>query len=227
MGMSKRTCCGLLAILIAGWAAPSSAHPHVSADLRSSVIFDDKGRVSALRIEWIFDDFYSAYALETIPSQKGPAQDKALAELAVENLKNLAEADYFVDVRIDGKRVRTQPARDGRNQWVGRRLALSFTLPLATPADPRKSRVQFSSYDPTYYMEIVYLKGDPVGLVNAGGTGCSARIVAPNLNSEAQTLASMLGRDQRDTAGFGKKFSADPEVSFGALFAETTVIECR
>jgi ABC-type uncharacterized transport system substrate-binding protein len=203
------------------------AHPHLWADLRSQVVFDHQGRVAALRLEWLFDEFYSAYAMETIPPQKGPKQDQALAELASANLKNLSEVGYFIDVRVNGKRVKTKAARDGRNVWNGRRLALSFMLPLEEPVDPRKARVQFSSYDPTYYMEIVYLKGDPVGLVNAGGTGCAARIVKPEVNAEAQSLAASLGREQKETAGFGKKFSEDPEASFGALFAETAVIECR
>lgn len=213
--------------LIAGFSLPVAAHPHLSADLRSQVIFDGEGRVAALRVEWLFDEMYSAFAMETIPPQKGPEQDKALAELAKVNLRHLAEVGYFVDVRVNGKRVKTQAARDGRNVWNGRRLTLSFTLPLETPVDPRKARVQFSSYDPSYYMEIVYLAGDPVGLINAGGTGCRARIEKPAISSDAQALATALGRDQKETAGLGKKFSDDPDTSFGALFAEIAVLECR
>jgi ABC-type uncharacterized transport system substrate-binding protein len=215
-----------VAVLQLGGAVPANAHPHVWIDLRSKVVFDDRGRISALKIDWVFDEFYSAYAMETVPRQRGPERDAALAALARGNLDNLAEYGYFVDLRVDGGRVPTRPAKDGRNVWDGRRLTMSFTLPLRESVDPRTARVEFAVYDPSYYIEILYLKGDPVGLVNAGGTGCVARVVQPNLNAEATNLAGTLGRDETATATLGRLFS-DSGKSFGALFAETAVVECR
>jgi ABC-type uncharacterized transport system substrate-binding protein len=217
---------GLAFLQLAG-APPAAAHPHVWIDLRSQVVFDGAGRIAALRIDWLFDEFYSAYAMETVPRTKGPKQDAALAALARGNLESLAEYGYFVDLRVDGARVPTRPAKDGRNTWDGRRLTMSFTLPLGEPVDPRAGRVEFAVYDPSYYIEILYLKGDPVGLVNSAGTGCAARVVQPNLNAEATNLAGTLGRDETATATLGKLFSSDPGKSFGALFAETTIVECR
>jgi hypothetical protein len=52
-------------------------------------------------------------------------------------------------------------------------------------------------------------------------------VVQPNLNAEATNLAGTLGRDETATATLGKLFSSDPGKSFGALFAETTIVECR
>lgn len=217
----------VFAAVVVVCGGPAAAHPHVSIDLRSAVVFDAEGRVSALRIEWLFDEFYSAFAMETIPRDKGPRQDAALAELTRVNLANLAEYGYFVDLRRDGMRVATSAPKAGRSSWDGQRLKLAFTLPLDKPTDPRQARIEFSVYDPTYYIEILYLKGDPVGLVNAAGTGCAARIVSPDINAEARSLAGTLGRDETATAGLGQLFSADPQASFGALFAEKAVIECR
>lgn len=222
----KHAIWALILVLAVGCPAPAGSHPHATIDLRSKVVFDDAGRVVALKLDWLFDEFYSAYAMETVPTDAA-GRDKGLAELTRRNLASLDEYKYFSDLRLDGVPVDIKPATDGRSAWDGRRLSMSFTVPLAAPIDPRAGRFTFSVYDPTYYIEVLYLKGDPIALMNGAKTGCAARVLPPNPSSEARGLAGTLGKDETATATLGKLFSPDPSTSFGALFAETAVIECR
>ena len=53
--------CLLLALVL---ATPVSAHPHTWIDLRTIAIFDAQGRISALRVLWTFDEFYTAFAID-------------------------------------------------------------------------------------------------------------------------------------------------------------------
>lgn len=39
-------------------AGPASAHPHVFIDAKADVVFDDQGRITAIRNVWRFDDAY-------------------------------------------------------------------------------------------------------------------------------------------------------------------------
>ena len=52
---------------VASIAPPASAHPHVYIDMKTAFHFDAKGQLDALRVVWIFDEFYSAFALDGAP----------------------------------------------------------------------------------------------------------------------------------------------------------------
>ena len=61
--MIKRTALACLVAMSALSPTPLSAHPHVWADVKVRVLFDDKGQVRALHQYWLFDDYYSAFVL--------------------------------------------------------------------------------------------------------------------------------------------------------------------
>ncbi len=45
-------------------AASANAHPHVWITMRSDVVFNDKGEVAGIAVEWTFDDGYTQMALD-------------------------------------------------------------------------------------------------------------------------------------------------------------------
>ena len=47
-----------------GAAAPAMAHPHVWVEMRSDVVFNDQGLITALNLMWTFDDNYTQMALD-------------------------------------------------------------------------------------------------------------------------------------------------------------------
>ncbi|MEM8823617.1 MAG: DUF1007 family protein, partial [Pseudomonadota bacterium] len=44
-----------LSAITLGLGAPAGAHPHVFVDAQSGFVFDDEGRLEALRITWTYD----------------------------------------------------------------------------------------------------------------------------------------------------------------------------
>ena len=204
-------------ICIAVASAPlagARAHPHAWIDLRSTIILDDQDRLEALELEWLFDEFYTAFIAEEFTEQGQPASD-FLTDLARTNLAELEAYGYFTDVRFEGERIAVGPVEDFETGLTDQRLWLRFVLPLAEPVDPRQGSLTFAVYDPTFYIEILHLEGEPVAVRSAGGAGCAGHISAPEPNPEALSLAAALDRDE----------SGGDEL--GALFAETVMVRCR
>jgi ABC-type uncharacterized transport system substrate-binding protein len=129
-------------------------------------------------------------------------------------LTNLAGYHYFTDVRLDGERLALGEPAAAESGLRDRRLWLRFEVPFIEPVDPDSDRLTFAVYDPTYYIEIVYLEGETVGFSGPDTEACVGRIIPPNPSFEAIALASAL--DVTESGGDG----------LGELFAETVVVEC-
>lgn len=200
------------ALIILAMPLPAWAHPHAWIDLRSQVLLDDQGRVAGLRLEWMFDDYYTvAIADEVDVSQ---ANDERWTEIAGRNLDNLASYDYFTAIKVDGEAVPLGEVRTYEGGLRDGRMWMRFEVPLRQPVDPSAHEVAFGVFDPTYYIEIVHLEDDIVTFEGAGAERCLAEIVQPQPTFEQVSLASALDKDE--TAGDG----------LGELFAETVILHC-
>lgn len=201
--------------LISGFTAtPSKAHPHAWIDIRSVVQFDDRGNITAVKFDWFFDEFYSAYVTEDLKNQGKLTQD-GLRDLGRTSLSNLRSLDYFTDFQLDGAKQSFQPVDEFRIGVKDGKLWLAFELKLTKPVNPRAGVLNFAVYDPTYFVEILYVKGDVVGLAGAGSNECQARITDPAPSEEVSGLAASLDRLQ--TAGDG----------LGGYFAQRVSVECK
>jgi ABC-type uncharacterized transport system substrate-binding protein len=200
----------LLAVLA---PLPAAGHPHAWIDLRSRVVLDERGQISALELYWLFDEWYTIYiANEFVESNAGSAE--FLTELGRQNLSNLAEYDYFTEISLDDQPVPLGTVTSFDTGLQNERLWMRFQVPLARPIDPKAGQVAFRVYDPTYYIEVLHMEGEPVTFSGNGAVACVGRIVQPNPSFEAVTLAAAL--DRTETAGEG----------LGRMFAETVVIDC-
>ena len=191
-----------------------AAHPHGWIDLRSRVLFDDEGQVAAFEFEWLFDEFYTLFIAEEFIADGRPPSE-FLAEIASTNLANLAEYDYFADVKLDGQPVAVGEVTQYETGLRDERLWLRFSLPLLDSVDPHSARLTFAVYDPTYYIEVLHEEGEPIVLSGPGSDGCSAEIEPPNPSFSDIAFASALDRTQ--SAGDG----------LGEVFAETVLVDCR
>lgn len=205
----------LLALLLALVAAtPASAHPHVWIDARFEVVFDAQEQVSALRVDWRFDEFYSLFAIEGLDSngdgRLDPAELQPLAELNVTSLK---EYGYFTEVLADGEPLAFDDARDYASRYEDGILSLTFEIPLAAPVDPRVARVRFRSYDPTFYIAIEPALQDPVSFAGASPASCRA-VVEEDSPPEVLSLSESDFLDPAANQNFGK------------LYATTLAIVC-
>ena len=211
-------------LIISARMFPALAHPHAWIDLRSTVVLDTDGHVTAIEQQWLFDQFYTVFSIEEL----GPAANiraQALKTLAGRNLKQLRAYDYFTEVRVDGKKVALGTVSDFESELRGGRLWMRFVVPLTVPIDPKLQVLKFSVFDPTYYTEILHLKDDVVNFLgikndmgnfpSAKNNDCFGRIVQPNLTANTVMLAQALDRD------------ATPDNTLGSIFAEQVKVTCR
>src|SRR5437016_2875902 len=105
----------LLAAFIALVAAgPAAAHPHVWVKSTSELIYAPDGRVTGIRHHWVFDDMFTAFALQGLETkEKGKYTREELGPLAKVNVESLKEYDYFTFATADGKKTPlAEPAPD-------------------------------------------------------------------------------------------------------------------
>ena len=198
---------------VLAFAQTVSGHPHAWIDLRSRVLMNEKGEIEALELSWLFDDYYTVLVAEELGA-KGEATDAYLNEITERNLSNLQEYDYFTAITYDGERQAVDEVSRYETEVHDGRLWMRFEVPLATPIDPKVGEVTFSVYDPTYWIEILHMEGEPILFSGEGARHCLGEIKQPNPTIEQVSLAAAL--DQDESVGDG----------LGELFAETVVVSC-
>jgi ABC-type uncharacterized transport system substrate-binding protein len=203
---------GLLALAGLLAAAPASAHPHVWITMNTELIYAPDGSVTGIRHHWVFDDMYSAFALQGLEGkEKGKFTREELSELAKVNIESLNEYGYFTVATADGiKSALNPPASDYWLDYKDEVLTLHFTLPIKAPVKARELKVEV--YDPTFFISFELAKETPVRLVNAPAQ-CKLDIQPPRKLSfwEEKKLAEE---------------SADSPDNLGAAFANKILVTC-
>ena len=173
-----RLVCLLLAGLV-GLNTKAHAHPHVWVKAQSEIFFNPDGTVGGIRHHWQFDEAYSSYAVQGLPTDKdGRISRQTLAPLAEENTTSLVEFEYFSRLRIDGKVQAFGKPSDYSMDYEKGVLSLHFTLPLKNPAKFHRSTA-FELYDPTYFVSFAFIEGDKAVLVTGGPNGCLVNLTRP------------------------------------------------
>lgn len=201
-----------ITLLLAPLAA-ARAHPHGWIDIRTAVLTDDQGRITAIRQAWLFDEFYSAFMLDDF-EQDGLTREAGLARLLRQDVAALAPHDYFTRVEVDGEAVRFGEVRAYANGVAAGRIWLRFELPLAEPVDPSTAELRYAVFDPTYYIEILHHGDAPVELPDPLAERCAVRVIAPDPPAEIVSFAAMLDR------------SADADDGLGTHFAQWVELAC-
>jgi ABC-type uncharacterized transport system substrate-binding protein len=201
---------------------PASAHPHVWLDLKADYVIDADHKLSAITITWTFDEFYSAFAVSDFKKlPDGTYSQKDLDSLLKENLKNLKDPEwnYFAEVKQKGKQMAFKDAIPGASTYDPKlgQLTSTFTLPLRTPLVPsEKAPVQIRIFDPTYYIDIEYVKDAPIHLTGDGHEGCTYSTKIPNAELVWTQLPKNAFTGGDGSAGQG----------FGSYFATTVTLMC-
>lgn len=132
-------------------AGPGNTHPHVFIDGGADLVFDGEGRLSKLRISWIYDPLTSLFMIEDLglPATE-PLTEAQRAELAAYQTEWHPdfEGDSYVydgsrEIGLSGPQEPDAEIRDGR-------VVISFTRKLDTPIPP-SDQIRVEIYDPTYY----------------------------------------------------------------------------
>lgn len=213
MGRSRRLILSgfLLAVVAAGQA---HAHPHVFIDGGADLIFDEEGRLSALRITWIYDPLTSLFMTEDLGLPgTGQLTDQQRAELAAYQTEWHPEYDGD-SYLLQGDTVhllsgpRNSSAEIDKGQTV-----ITFEREVLSPFRP-EPEAWVEIYDPTYYTAYTITK-TPEFIGNA--EGCTAEIRTFEPTKDLAALQSSL---------FAIPADEDPEENLGRLFADKIRITC-
>lgn len=166
MYQAARTLALCLLFWLALFTGRLAAHPHVFVDCEASLILDAQG-LSAIRQNWIFDEFFTAMILGDLglpPDKPLNAADQVrIRDHAFINLKNF---NYFTSIRMNGKPVPTPGYSRFAARLVEGRLVYDFDLPLRAEVGKSPLRLSFSVFDESYYTQIEFPPRD-LGLEGA------------------------------------------------------------
>jgi ABC-type uncharacterized transport system substrate-binding protein len=192
---------------------PAHAHPHAWIDVQSEILFDTAGNITGLRETWLFDEFYTEFALKDFGAGKNGAVNTAkLLELGKDNLNNLKDHSYFTFMDADKTQLKFSGYQDVTSEIKDKRISLAFTILLEKPINPRQQQVSYRIYDPSYYIEMKHLKKE--GVVVGNDSTCKATVERPKPDIAFITMAAAL--DKKATA---------PD-DLGRFFAERVSVQC-
>ena len=185
---------GLTIGMLAAAAEPAAAHPHVWVEAATTILFDKAGLVTGVRNDWVFDEMYSAFAVQGLEKDGKLATVKDLASLAKTNVESLAEYDYFTYAKADGHKVTFgKPFDYSLEERADKRVVLHFTLPTLTPTKTGRW-MSMQVYDPTYFVDFELAAKDPVTMADAPA-GCSKSVLGANPLIVADGKKTAVGFD--------------------------------
>lgn len=185
-----------LPLMIAASAAV--AHPHVVVSVKTTVVADASGKITALRHAWTFDDAFSTFSTQGLDKNKdGKLDREELGELAKVNVESLSDYGYFTDIKTGKDKATFGPVQDYHLSHDGKALTLHYTLPV-TERLPALRDARLSVDDPSYFVAFSLASEAPVSVE---GSACKARVKAPKAEtserlsklSEADFAAGNLG----------------------------------
>ncbi|MDF2366625.1 DUF1007 family protein [Sneathiella sp.] len=184
------------------------AHPHVWTDMTIKILFDDNGRAYGLHQTWLFDDYYTAYAVEgTDRDGNGTPDQEELDEIMKVNMGHLKEYGYFTEVAVKNKVIKLKPVTNMSTKMVDKRLEMSFVTPFEEPASVTGNDFSYAIFDPTYYVEMLHAETDTPVIISGAPEGCTYKLIPPNPDPSAVAQAAMLDASERGATGLGSFFA--------------------
>lgn len=212
-----------LALLLPLLAAPgvARAHPHIFIDAGVDFVFDAEGRLTDLRVTWIYDPLTSLFMLEELgidaadDAALAPADRERLAQYQTEWIEGYEGDSYLW--RGD-RRVGLSGPEAADAELIDGKVAIRYLRALDAPFRPggaADGETVVKIYDPTYFT--AYLVTETPRLEGAPGD-CRARVVPFEPSGPLAAIQRSL-----QSVGIDEE-PADDDV--GALFAERVYLAC-
>lgn len=199
------------------------AHPHIFIDTGLQLIFDDQDKLAAVRIVWVYDEYFSLVILED--NGLDPDGDGVLTDA---ELKVIQGFDMDWDPGYPGDLYATlndqplalsRPLEFTTTLENGRLISThlrAFETRIAVGDEP----VRVQAYDPEYYTAYT-MAFEP--LVE-GRAGCTAQIFVPDPTEASEEFEAALAElnaeqslDDLDVSSFS---------AMGAAYAEEVQLTC-
>ena len=217
---------------IAGWigaaalaALPvgAAAHPHVFIDTGLEVVFDAEGRLEAVQVVWVFDAFYTMWALDDFgmdPEFSGSVTEAERLELAA-IYANWDEGHHGdLHPRMDGRPLALSGPRAVVADVQDGRLVIAHRRVFAEPPDPEAGEIVLAVYDPSYFN--AYSIVGPAMI--RGREDCTAEVWGPDWEAADARLTAAL--EELYAAGMDSWEIEQDFPAVGAHFAEEVRLRC-
>lgn len=191
------------------------AHPHSFISLHTEVVARDNQMIG-LNMRWTMDELTSADLLYDAGDAK--PGDEVWKKLAAEVMANVLGQHYFTEMWHNGQKVKflNRPTEYGLSR-DGHQAVLTFVLPLAQPQPVTGQTYTFSSFDPTYYVDMSYAEDGDAVLPAALRKSCRVTVQTPEPDDKVLDFAQSLD-----------KADAPPEdMELGKQFAQTVTLTCQ
>lgn len=202
-------------VLIILSAEVAQAHPHSFISMKTQIIAV-QGQITALEMRWKMDEITSADLLYDAGDAK--PDSPVWKRLAAEVMANVLTQHYFTEFWHNGEKVKfaARPASYSLAR-EGHQAVLNFTLPLARPQPLAGQRYTFSTFDPSYFVDMRYDQPTDVALPGDLQSACTLRVKTPEPDESVQAFA--LSLDKAD---------APPEdMALGKQFAQQVTMQCQ
>lgn len=204
-----------VAVLIFGGlcfaATDARSHPHEFIVAEADIHFNADGAVVAIDNRWLFDESFTAFALEGIDTngdgQYSPEELKSLADTSIESI---ADFHFFTFASAGDKEAGFAAPTDYQMTLKGNRLALRFALPLKQPL-PVTGRIAIEVYDPEYYIAFKVPDEAAVRLVDAPSACRFSVRPAVGPSAQAASLLAGIAADIRELSPEMKRLTAGIE----------------
>ncbi len=170
------------------WNGHAAAHPHVWVTVRDAVVVEN-GQITGVQHEWIFDDMYTAMAIEGLDKNNdGKYSREELQELAQTNIDGLKDFENFTYANIAGMKVLFAAPKDYYLEYGNNLLKLHFFLPLAKPIAASTPHFKVTVTDPSYFIGFEFDKESPVKLSKGAPVNCTAALAKEQESSDQKDL---------------------------------------
>lgn len=221
MFKKSRSAVAAFPVLLALQGQPATAHPHVWIEMRSDVVFNDQGQISAMNLMWIFDDGYAQMALDGLDTNgDGVYSPSEIDPLTKENIASLKDYDFFTVMRFNGEKQALGEVTQFGQIYSNGKLQLHMQVPLKNPLDPTKGEFVAKVYDPDFFIALDYAKEEPVSVIGAMPRNCMLAVKPVPTDAEVEQTRAML-------ATKGPDWRPENNEDFGALFAQPVTIQCQ
>ncbi|MCK1068222.1 DUF1007 family protein [Pluralibacter gergoviae] len=193
----------------------AQSHPHSFIAMQGELIAS-AGSLTAVNMRWTMDEITSADLLYDAGNAK--PGDEVWKKLAAEVMANVLGQHYFTEFWHGKQKVKfaNRPTAYGLSR-DGHKAVLTFTLPLAEPQPLAGQRYTFSTFDPSYFVDMHYDHDADVKLGADFPPGCALKVFTPQPSDSLTAYALSLN-----------KADAPPEdMDLGKQFAQQVTLSCQ
>lgn len=170
----RRLC--LLLIALALWTTHAAAHPHVWIGTGLSFVVA-KGKVTGVRFEWAFDEFFSSILFEDYDANRnGKFEANEVQTLKAKAFARTGEQDWLARIKAGERIFKKLTPMDFEVEVRKKEVVYRFLLPLPEPVDPKTTPLSVAYYEESYYIEMLPQKKDPARFEGDGSLSCRFKI---------------------------------------------------